>query len=175
LSVHGADVSDGQPPAYDTSRLELTGEPVTVAEQVGSYREYGFFSASTNGVLAYRIGSGSGALRLTWFDREGKVLRTLGTGVFTVLWLFPRTEDVPLSADAIPKPESTRSGCTRKVLEYGQVLRWPSSVSYSSCCCSHPLHYRVNDTGDPTHWPRALNFFCRLRFRMRATTFAYRT
>ena len=29
--------------SFDTSRLEFLGEPVTVAEQVGSYREGGFF------------------------------------------------------------------------------------------------------------------------------------
>jgi eukaryotic-like serine/threonine-protein kinase len=62
---------------FDTNTLELTGEPAAVAEQVGSYREFGFFSASTNGVLAYRTGS-AGALQLTWFDREGKILGTLG-------------------------------------------------------------------------------------------------
>ena len=36
---------------FDARQLELSGEPVTVAEQVGSFLEGGFFSASTNGVL----------------------------------------------------------------------------------------------------------------------------
>ena len=55
---------------FDARRLEVTGEPVMVAERVGS------FSAST-GVLAYRseaVESGS----LVWFDRTGKRLEALG-------------------------------------------------------------------------------------------------
>jgi hypothetical protein len=71
---------------FDPARLELTGEPVTVAEQLGFYRDYGFFSASTNGLLAYRIGGDSGASQLTWFDREGKVVGTLGDrGIYASL------------------------------------------------------------------------------------------
>jgi Tol biopolymer transport system component len=39
----------------------------------------GYFAASTNGVLAYRVGSSRGATQqLMWFDRAGKSLRTLG-------------------------------------------------------------------------------------------------
>jgi eukaryotic-like serine/threonine-protein kinase len=71
---------------FDPTRLGLTGEPVTVAEQVGFYRDYGFFSASTNGLLAYRAGGDSGASQLTWFDREGKVVGTLGDrGIYASL------------------------------------------------------------------------------------------
>lgn len=61
---------------FDASRLQLTGEPVSVAEQVGSYRDYGFFSASANGVLVYRT-AGAGGTVLTWFDRGGKALGTV--------------------------------------------------------------------------------------------------
>jgi eukaryotic-like serine/threonine-protein kinase len=75
---------------FDTSRLELTGEPISVAEQLGSYREFGFFSASTNGVLSYRLGGSTGASQLTWFDREGKVLGTLGDrGLYGSLAVSP--------------------------------------------------------------------------------------
>jgi Tol biopolymer transport system component len=71
---------------FDPARLELTGEPVTVAEQLGFYRDYGFFSASANGLLVYRIGGDSGASQLTWFDREGKVVGTLGgRGIYASL------------------------------------------------------------------------------------------
>jgi eukaryotic-like serine/threonine-protein kinase len=74
---------------FDTSRLELLGEPVTVAEQLGSYREYSFFSASTNGVLVYRTGNG-GDSQLTRFDQQGKVLGTAGErGVYDALALSP--------------------------------------------------------------------------------------
>ena len=58
---------------FNTRRLALAGEPVTVAEPVAAYADFGFFSASKNGVLVYRTGGG-GDLQLTWFDRQGKVL-----------------------------------------------------------------------------------------------------
>jgi eukaryotic-like serine/threonine-protein kinase len=61
---------------FDVRRLQLTAEPVSVAEQVGSYRDYGFFSVSTNGVLVYRA-AGAGNTVLTWFDRQGKALGTM--------------------------------------------------------------------------------------------------
>ena len=62
---------------FDSRRLELLGEPVTVAEHVGAFLDHGFFSASANGVLAYRT-AGRGASQLTWFDRQGKALGTTG-------------------------------------------------------------------------------------------------
>jgi serine/threonine protein kinase len=62
---------------FDDKRLELIGEPLPVAEQVGAFSNYGLFSASTNGVLVYRSGETSGAsVRAVWFDRQGKALGT---------------------------------------------------------------------------------------------------
>ena len=64
---------------FDTKRLELAGEPVPVAEQVGnSNGVHGFFAASANGVLAYRSGGASVGAQLTWLDRQGKALGTVG-------------------------------------------------------------------------------------------------
>jgi Tol biopolymer transport system component/predicted Ser/Thr protein kinase len=66
--------------AFDDRRLELTGEPVAVAEQVNFFRAGGFFSVSTNGILAYRSG-GAWLVhnqQATWFDRQGKVLGAAG-------------------------------------------------------------------------------------------------
>jgi eukaryotic-like serine/threonine-protein kinase len=63
---------------FDTRRLELTGEPVTVAEHVGTFGSYGFFSVSNNGVLVYRSGSQEQSLQLSWFDRQGHALGTVG-------------------------------------------------------------------------------------------------
>src|SRR5262245_55278079 len=57
---------------FDPARLELTGEPVPIAEQVGSFGAYGFFSASLNGALAFR-GTALANVQLTWFDRQGKM------------------------------------------------------------------------------------------------------
>jgi Tol biopolymer transport system component len=62
----------------DLSRAQLTGEPVVVADPVGSSPQTGGgFSLSTDGLLAYR--SGPGALRqLRWYDRSGKALGVAG-------------------------------------------------------------------------------------------------
>ncbi len=64
--------------SFDARRLELVGEPVTVADRVGIFRNYGLFSASTNRVLAFRTRAGGGNFQLTWFDPQGKAIGTAG-------------------------------------------------------------------------------------------------
>ena len=65
---------------FDPSRMELSGEPVPIADQVGSFAgaTAGLFSVSETGVLAYRIGVGGDQDQLAWFDSQGKALGTLG-------------------------------------------------------------------------------------------------
>jgi len=48
---------------FDPNGLTLSGEPVRIADGIGG------FSASLEGVLAYRTGGVSGGSQLTWFDR----------------------------------------------------------------------------------------------------------
>jgi serine/threonine protein kinase/Tol biopolymer transport system component len=62
---------------FDAKAMKTTGEPVPLAEHVGTIATgLARFSASRNGVLAYRTGdSGS---RLLWFDRDGKELSAVG-------------------------------------------------------------------------------------------------
>jgi serine/threonine protein kinase/Tol biopolymer transport system component len=62
---------------FDPAKLELRGEPDTVTDHIGFFYSFGFFSASTNGVLVYRTGGG-GASRLTLYDRQGIVRGTEG-------------------------------------------------------------------------------------------------
>jgi Tol biopolymer transport system component len=65
---------------FDPLRGELTGDPVTVADPVGfdSTRSVGAFSVSAAGLVTYRSASGGIRRQLTWFDRSGKVLGTVG-------------------------------------------------------------------------------------------------
>jgi eukaryotic-like serine/threonine-protein kinase len=63
---------------FDAGRLQLTGEPVAVAEQLGTSGFHGFFSVSPSGALAYRIGAQATGFQLTWFDRQGKTQGTFG-------------------------------------------------------------------------------------------------
>src|SRR6185503_2690782 len=68
--------------AFDASRLELRGEPFPVAEQVqiagGPSPFNAVFSVSDNGVLVYRVGAALTRTELTWVDREGKQIGTVG-------------------------------------------------------------------------------------------------
>jgi Tol biopolymer transport system component len=67
---------------FDISRLELSGDPFQVAENIGTVVDgLAGFSASRNGALAYRTG-GAGGRRLTWFSREGEIEGEVGTPAF---------------------------------------------------------------------------------------------
>jgi Tol biopolymer transport system component len=57
---------------FDPQKLMPLGDPVPVADHVGSYRDTAFFSASASGVLVYRAVDPD--LQLTWFDRQGNAL-----------------------------------------------------------------------------------------------------
>jgi Tol biopolymer transport system component/predicted Ser/Thr protein kinase len=65
---------------FDPGRLELSGEAVPIADQVGSFpaATAGLFSVSETGVLAYRVGSGGDQRQLNWYDIQGKPLGTIG-------------------------------------------------------------------------------------------------
>jgi Tol biopolymer transport system component len=64
---------------FDVRRQELQDVAVPVAEHVGvTWYFTGVFSVSEGGVLAYRTASAPGTLQLTWIDRQGKTVTTLG-------------------------------------------------------------------------------------------------
>ena len=66
----------GQP--FDANQMKLTGDPVPVAEHVGTTQSIGVFSVSPSGTLAYRSGAQDGNSQLTWFGPQGKPLSTFG-------------------------------------------------------------------------------------------------
>jgi len=72
------DVLLAQP--FDAAKLELSGEPAPVAQQVSQTGDLdGFaYSVSETGSLAWRLGAGSKTMQLTWVDRTGKRLETAG-------------------------------------------------------------------------------------------------
>ena len=73
---------------FDPKRLQLMGEPVPVAEGVGSYLAYGFFSISDTGILAYRTLAQE--FQLTWLDRQGKAISRVGEpGPYSSLAVSP--------------------------------------------------------------------------------------
>jgi hypothetical protein len=65
--------------AFDGRSLEPWGDPIPVAEGVGSAFLSANFSVSPSGILAYRAGKTLPWLsRLSWFDRQGKQLGNAG-------------------------------------------------------------------------------------------------
>ncbi|MGH9837226.1 MAG: protein kinase domain-containing protein [Blastocatellia bacterium] len=65
---------------FDASSLKLTGEPFAVADKVSVNNiGKGHFSVSDNGSLAYDPTGASNNQQLTWVDRTGKLLETVGT------------------------------------------------------------------------------------------------
>jgi eukaryotic-like serine/threonine-protein kinase len=76
---------------FDARRLELTGEPVTVVQRVGTLSSYPYFSVSTSGLLIYRTGAGSSQdVQLAWYDRQGKFMGKVGEpGLFLQFALSP--------------------------------------------------------------------------------------
>lgn len=88
---------------FDVNKLELSGEPFPIAEQVGyevaSFQT--FFSVSQTGVLAYSS-SNTGRTQPVWIDRSGKEVGALGeAGNFVRPWISPDEKRVALdSTDA---------------------------------------------------------------------------
>jgi Tol biopolymer transport system component len=63
---------------FDVKKLETTGDPVPVADHVPVNAGVGAFSVSDNGILAYRPAAAAEQVVLTWLDRSGKVIETVG-------------------------------------------------------------------------------------------------
>jgi eukaryotic-like serine/threonine-protein kinase len=59
---------------FDTARLETSGDPVPIGEDVRTFPLNGrsAFTVSTNGVLVYRSGITSSGWTLAWHDRQGR-------------------------------------------------------------------------------------------------------
>ncbi len=89
---------------FDAHRLGLFGEALPITKEVGSYLDYGFFSASNNGVLVYRSDAGQ-IYQITWLDRQGKVLATVAEpGRYNSVALSPDGRRVAVSRT---NPENT--------------------------------------------------------------------
>jgi len=89
---------------FDTGKLELQGEPFPVVDDVavgGGGASNAEFSASENGVLVFRGSAGEGLSRLTWVDRAGKDLQTLGEpGAYSALAVSPDGKRIAMEVGA---------------------------------------------------------------------------
>lgn len=95
---------------FDAARSELTGESVPIADKVtssvGSATAKAGFSVSQNGVLVLGTGVSNAELsRLTWFDRSGRRLGSIGPpGQYLRVALSPSQANV-----AVDMPDSNRA------------------------------------------------------------------
>src|SRR5262249_53290131 len=67
---------------FDAGTAKITGDPQPVAERIDApTNTFGEneFSVSQDGTLIYTSGRVSGITQLTWFDRGGKALGTVGS------------------------------------------------------------------------------------------------
>lgn len=99
--------------AFDTTRLELSGERFPIAERLflppAPAPGFAAFSAAQNGVLAYRT-LGQASTELVWFDRQGRRLGTVGE---------PANYSVPALS-----PDETKLAVTRIDPEIGTRDIW---------------------------------------------------
>jgi Tol biopolymer transport system component len=64
---------------FDDTLRQFTGDPFPVAEEIGHEgSRYASFSASDTGVLVFASGLARPTTRLTWMDRAGRTLSTIG-------------------------------------------------------------------------------------------------
>jgi eukaryotic-like serine/threonine-protein kinase len=82
---------------FDVDKLRVTGEEISVVGQISwALSAIAGFSVSENGVLAYL--TGNPATQLTWFDRSGTELRTVGLpAAYIALRLSPDEKRVAVA------------------------------------------------------------------------------
>jgi Tol biopolymer transport system component len=87
--------------AFDASALRTTGDPFPLADGLPgsvSGRRKGLFSASSGGVLVYRLLNDRIPDQLTWIDRHGRPIGKVGEpGVFVNLNLSPTGRQLAVS------------------------------------------------------------------------------
>jgi Tol biopolymer transport system component/predicted Ser/Thr protein kinase len=119
----------------DPNSFDLTGDAFPVAEGVGSTptRNQAQFTASANGVLAYRSNLGGGETGLTWFDRAGKPLGVLGDRA--------RYTNVALSRDATRAAvmESDRQTGNSDIWLFDLARRVPTQFTFHEAQFADPV------------------------------------
>ncbi len=122
---------------FDPDRLELTGDPTSIAENVAIETNFfrTVFASSRGGSLLFQAASATSGVRLTWFGRDGKPIGKAGDvsgllGSYQWLTLSP---DGKRAAYSQSDPESGRANIWISDFERGVRSRLtfePVSVSY---------------------------------------------
>jgi Tol biopolymer transport system component len=108
--------------AFDLKSLEVKGEPIPVAEGLGTNAVgLAHFSASQNGILTYRAGETRDRL-LTWVDRSGKELSSIGDkNAYGDLWPSPDWKRLAMD---MPEGRSAKTDIWIRDLARGATSRF---------------------------------------------------
>ena len=91
---------------FSARRLRFTGSAVRVAQNVGTIDGYGYLFASAAGVLAYQTVPALDTNQMTWFNRDGKKLGTVGQpGVYATPALSPDGTKLAVAVGLHPKTD----------------------------------------------------------------------
>jgi Tol biopolymer transport system component len=115
--------------AFDEDRLEVVGEAVPVADQVGTSISRAFFSVSANGILAYRTG-GAASTQLSWYDRQGHPLGHVGEP--------SDYQDVALSPDSTRVAHTLPSHSDRQVWILDIARSIPTLLTFTTGVANSP-------------------------------------
>jgi eukaryotic-like serine/threonine-protein kinase len=87
---------------FDAGELQTSGEAVPIANavDVGNVQTEFEFSASQTGVLAYTSGRSSGTSQLTWLNRSGKTVGTVGSPQ-TIRWASISPDGKTVASDQL--------------------------------------------------------------------------
>ena len=119
--------------AFDPDARQLAGDAVPVTERISAEgSRYVSASVSENGTLVYAPGGSLDPLQLTWFDRAGKILGTLGEGGVDV--------NLSLSPDERQVALALRSGS-------------PENLDIWTIDIARNLRNRVTSDAQPEGWP----------------------
>ena len=119
--------------AFDPDARQLAGDAVPVTERVSTEgSRYVSASVSENGTLVYAPGGSLNPQQLTWFDRAGKTLGTLGEGGVDV--------NLSLSPDERQVAVALRSGS-------------PENLDIWTIDIARNLRNRVTSDAQPEGWP----------------------
>ena len=119
--------------AFDPDARQLAGDAVPVTARVSTEgSRYVSASVSENGTLVYAPGGSLNPPQLTWFDRAGKILGTLGEGGVDV--------NLSLSPDERQVAVALRSGS-------------PENLDIWTIDIARNLRNRVTTDAQPEGWP----------------------
>jgi Tol biopolymer transport system component len=118
---------------FDAGSAQTTGDPQPVAERIdsptGTYGE-NEFSVSHAGTLIYTSGRASGVTQLTWFDRSGRALGTVGSpGIITTPALSP--DDTKIAFDLRSSRQSAQSDVWLYDLTRGTTSRLATGAPFA--------------------------------------------